>query len=119
MIILINSAGQIILTLVDVIYSRQLIQNIQQKCFKKQQALTQFEANQLYSTEINFNQKRNDNTILVFICGYYGFLLPICYPITLISNFDYCKSMNLQFYKNYIKLSLNIDEEILQQISDK
>ncbi|CAK79791.1 unnamed protein product (macronuclear) [Paramecium tetraurelia] len=85
MIILVNAGLQILFTIMDIGQAWKLIKIIYYKYFNKGSNLTQFEANKLFSKKLNFNKKRVDLTILVFQCSYYGYLFPICYPITLIS----------------------------------
>ncbi|CAD8173882.1 unnamed protein product [Paramecium pentaurelia] len=85
MIFLTNAGLQIIFTICDVDYAWQLIRIIYYKYFNKQSNLTQYEANELFSKDLNFNKKRIDLTNLILLCSYYGYLFPICYPITLIS----------------------------------
>ncbi|CAD8073073.1 unnamed protein product [Paramecium primaurelia] len=85
MIFLTNAGLQIIFTICDVDYAWQLIRIIYYKYFNKQSNLTQYEANELFSKDLNFNKKRIDLTNLIILCSYYGYLFPICYPITLIS----------------------------------
>ncbi|CAD8174249.1 unnamed protein product [Paramecium octaurelia] len=85
LIILVNGVVQILFTIMDIRQAWKLIQFIYYKYFNQESNLTQFEANKLLSKKFNFHQKRVDLTILVFQCSYYGYLYPICYPITLIS----------------------------------
>ncbi|CAD8051518.1 unnamed protein product [Paramecium sonneborni] len=85
LIILTNAVAQMIFSIIDVQYAWQLIKIIYYKYFNKQSNLTQFEANQLYLKELDFHQKTIELIIFVGICTFHGYLLPICYPITLIS----------------------------------
>ncbi|CAD8066281.1 unnamed protein product [Paramecium sonneborni] len=87
MIVLSNSILPILFTFIDFQYAIKLIRIIYYKYINRQSNLTQFEANQLYLRKINYNKKRIELTLLVSLCCYYGYIYPICYPITLLTLF--------------------------------
>ncbi|CAK65443.1 unnamed protein product (macronuclear) [Paramecium tetraurelia] len=119
--ILNNALIPIILSIIDYKYAWQLIQITYYKYLNTNSNLTQFQANQKVQKKMNFNVKNTQTNILIHLCFYYGYIFPICYPITLIElmiiywidkyqliNYGVRKDLKLEFrmFKLYIYFSI-------------
>ncbi|CAK65461.1 unnamed protein product (macronuclear) [Paramecium tetraurelia] len=86
-IIVISSISFMGLSIIDQEYAWKLLKTFYYKYLNRNSTLTQFEANQLIQRKLDFNAKYIGLLHLIFSCSYYGYIYPICYPITLIALF--------------------------------
>ncbi|CAD8190963.1 unnamed protein product [Paramecium pentaurelia] len=118
-IILINSFSIMIFSVIDKYYALNLLKNTYYKYLKQNSTLTQFEANQLTQKKLNFNEQYIELVHLCFLCSYYGYIYPICYPMTLIALLiifwlqkyqliNYGVKENIRFEKEQLKLPILI-----------